>query len=264
MSLSSRRIQRSSPTSPCSAKPGARRLLDRKRALPLPPVPPAAASHRSPSSDQVGQEHAVAVDDLRSDRYGDQEVVAAVAVPLLAPAVRPAGGLAVRMVPERQQRRRVAVGDQPDIAAAAAVTAVGAAHGDVRLAAERHATRAAVTALDVDGRTHRRSSTRAQDTGRPARHLFRFRGLPVPLRCQCRVRRITSMTQRAQNWAATMGGHREVAVDDRLPVRRAHADSDARLGADALDGPPAPGRARGPDVGGRRDPGARSGPTTGR
>ena len=37
MSLSSRRIHRSSPISPCSAKPGARRLLDRKRALPLPP-----------------------------------------------------------------------------------------------------------------------------------------------------------------------------------------------------------------------------------
>src|SRR5664280_1818564 len=36
------------PFSPCSAKAGARRLLERKLALPLPPRPPSPASHRSP------------------------------------------------------------------------------------------------------------------------------------------------------------------------------------------------------------------------
>src|SRR5437660_8930989 len=50
MSLSSMSSQRSSATSPCSAKEGARRRLDRKRALPLPPRPPRAASHRSPAA----------------------------------------------------------------------------------------------------------------------------------------------------------------------------------------------------------------------
>ena len=49
MSLSSSHIQRSWPTSPCSAKPGARRLLDKNLALPFPPMPPSAASQRSRS-----------------------------------------------------------------------------------------------------------------------------------------------------------------------------------------------------------------------
>src|SRR5687767_11451390 len=48
MRRNSRRSQRSSPYSPCSANPGARRRLDRKWALPRPPWPPRAASTRSP------------------------------------------------------------------------------------------------------------------------------------------------------------------------------------------------------------------------
>ena len=48
ISLSSSRSQRSSPCSPCSANDGARRLLLRNRALPRPPSPAWAASHRSP------------------------------------------------------------------------------------------------------------------------------------------------------------------------------------------------------------------------
>ena len=55
ISLSSRRSQRSSPSSPCSANDGARRRLERKRALPRPPRPPAAASQRSPASHEVGE-----------------------------------------------------------------------------------------------------------------------------------------------------------------------------------------------------------------
>ena len=40
----------SSPYSPCSANDGARRAFERKRALPRPPLPPRAASQRSPSA----------------------------------------------------------------------------------------------------------------------------------------------------------------------------------------------------------------------
>ena len=62
----------------------------------------------------------------------------------------PFGGPAVRVVAEGQQRGHVAVGDQPDVAALAAVAAVGAAPGDVRLAPEGDAARAAVAASDVE------------------------------------------------------------------------------------------------------------------
>jgi hypothetical protein len=51
-SFSSRSYQCSSPTSPCSANDGARRRLDRNRALPRPPRPPAAATQRSPGRDR--------------------------------------------------------------------------------------------------------------------------------------------------------------------------------------------------------------------
>ncbi len=51
-SLSSRSSQRSSPRSPCSAKAGARRRLLRKCALPWPPRPPEAASHRCDGADR--------------------------------------------------------------------------------------------------------------------------------------------------------------------------------------------------------------------
>src|SRR5260370_70603 len=47
-SCTSRRSQCSSAYSPCSAKLGARRALERKRALPRPPRPPGAATNRSP------------------------------------------------------------------------------------------------------------------------------------------------------------------------------------------------------------------------
>ena len=55
----------------------------------------------------------------------------------------------MRMVLEGDQRRHVAVDDEPHAAAVAAVAAVGPAPGDVRLAPEADGARAAVTALDV-------------------------------------------------------------------------------------------------------------------
>ena len=80
----------------------------------------------------------------------DHEVGAARAVALLARPVRARLGPAVRVVAEREQRRDVAVGLQPDVAARAAVAAVGPALRDVGLAPERHAARAAVAAAEVD------------------------------------------------------------------------------------------------------------------
>ena len=59
-------------------------------------------------------------------------------------------GPAVRVVAERQQRGHVVVGDQPDVAALAAVAAVRAAEGHRALAPERHAARAAVAAAHVE------------------------------------------------------------------------------------------------------------------
>jgi hypothetical protein len=54
------------------------------------------------------------------------------------------------VVPEGQQRRDVVVGDEPDVAAVAAVAAVRTALGDVGLPAERHRARPTVAALDVE------------------------------------------------------------------------------------------------------------------
>jgi hypothetical protein len=63
--------------------------------------------------------------------------------------VGPVGGAPEGRVLERQERGDVAVGDQPDVAAIAAVTAVGPTLGDVGLAPERDTACAAVTPFDV-------------------------------------------------------------------------------------------------------------------
>ena len=150
-SLSSSRSQRSSPTSPCSAKDGARRRFDRNRALPRPPCPPAAARHRSPAwTRSASTAPVVVVAHDRALGHRHDGVVAAGAVALLALAVGAVAGAAVRVVAEGEQRRDVAVGDEPDVAAVAAVAAVGPALGDVGLAAERDGAGTAVAALDVE------------------------------------------------------------------------------------------------------------------
>ena len=168
-SLSSSRSQRSSPTSPCSAKLGARRRLDRKRALPRPPRPPSAASQRSPAWTRSASTSPSRVVHDRALGHGHHEVVARPAPwLLLALAVGAARGPAVRVVPERQQRGDVAVGDQPDVAALAAVAAVGPALGHVGLAPERHAAGAAVTAFDVQAALVDELGHAGQATGPPA------------------------------------------------------------------------------------------------
>ena len=72
------------------------------------------------------------------------------AVEVLALAVHAVAGPAVRVVAERQQRRHVVVGDQPDVAALAAVAAVGPAHRDGALPPEADAAGAAVAAAHVE------------------------------------------------------------------------------------------------------------------
>src|SRR2546423_8737702 len=67
----------------------------------------------------------------------------------LAHAMGSVGGPPVRMVLEGEQGGRVRVGDQPDIAAPAAVAAIGSAFGDVSLPPERDRAGAPVARLHV-------------------------------------------------------------------------------------------------------------------
>ena len=68
---------------------------------------------------------------------------------VLALAVDAVAGPTVRVVAEREQRRDVVVGDEPDVAALATVTTVRAAHRDRAFTTERHTARAAVPAPHV-------------------------------------------------------------------------------------------------------------------
>ena len=123
----------------------------RQEAGVAPPAPPAPGGQPAVARPtQVGQHLAVAVLHDGALRHRHLEVVAPVAVLALAPAVRAVGGPPVGMVAERQQGGDVAVGHQPHVAALAAVAAVGPAPGDVGLAPEGDAARAAVAASDVE------------------------------------------------------------------------------------------------------------------
>ena len=165
-SLSSRSNHRSSPTSPCSAKAGARRWLERKRALPWPPRPAlggAASGRRGPSGRRA----------VRPRRRrpsvptgtGDDDVLAPRAVLALRGPVLAVGGAAKGVVAEAQERRLVVVGLEPDVAALAAVAAVGTALGDVGLATKADAARSPVSGFGVQ--------LRAIDEGRTSRHPTR-------------------------------------------------------------------------------------------
>src|SRR5690606_28479438 len=90
----------------------------------------------------VGHDRALGHDDL--DR------LAALAVQVLALAVGAVAGPAVGVVAERDQRGDVVVGDEPDVAAVAAVAAVRSAHDDGTFTTERDAASAAVTTADVE------------------------------------------------------------------------------------------------------------------
>src|SRR5690606_21498364 len=84
------------------------------------------------------------VGDDGADGHGDDEVVAALAVFLLAHAAFPALRLEAALVAEVDQGVEVLVGLQPDAAAVSPVTAVGAALGNELLPPEAHAAVAAL------------------------------------------------------------------------------------------------------------------------
>ena len=103
-----------------------------------------------PGADEVGEHDAVLVADGGALGHRHLEVAPPPAVLALALPVHAAPGRPVRMVLERDQRRHVAVDDEPHAAAVAAVAAVGPAPGHVRLPPEADRARAAVTTLDVE------------------------------------------------------------------------------------------------------------------
>jgi hypothetical protein len=100
--------------------------------------------------DEVGDDPAVAILDHRSLGNGHDELHAPRAVAFPAGTVLPVLALAVRMIAKRQQRGRVAIGEQDYVAAIPAVAAIGAALRDVGLTPERDRSRAAVATLEVD------------------------------------------------------------------------------------------------------------------
>ena len=149
ISRSSRRSQRSSPGSPFWACFGAWWVEVAKWVLPRPPRPPRATIAVWPTRDEVGDQLAGrVVEDGRPGRDVEDEVVAGLAVPPRALAAAAGVGLEVVLVLEVAERRLAGVDAQVDRAAAAAVTAVGAAARDVGLAPERRGPVAAVAGTD--------------------------------------------------------------------------------------------------------------------
>src|SRR5207248_2625117 len=132
---------------------GEARRAPRVRKEPRVPSAAATAARRNVAvavTDQVGDDGAVTRLDSRALRDAHHEIVARGPGPTFARTMRARGGTAVRMVPEREQRRDVAIGPQDDVAALAAVAAVRPAAGNVRFAAEGHRPGAAVPAPHVD------------------------------------------------------------------------------------------------------------------
>ena len=117
-----------------------------------PPAPPAGRGQEPVAvAAQVGED-GVAVELVHDRPLGhvDLQVLAPPAVQVLALAVGAAGGAAVGVVAEGEERGHVAVGDEPDVAALAAVAAVGAAVDDRTLPPEADAARPAVAPADVE------------------------------------------------------------------------------------------------------------------
>ena len=99
---------------------------------------------------QVGQQFA-GVQIAGDGAFGNSHLqrLAPLAVLVLALAVHAILGPAVGMVAEGEQRRDVAIGDQPDVAALAPVAAVRSAHGLGTLTAERHTAGTAIAAAYI-------------------------------------------------------------------------------------------------------------------
>ena len=90
------------------------------------------------------------VDHHGSDRHGDGQVFAALAVPLAAHAILAALSAKTALMPEIDESVEVFVGLDPDAAAGPAIAAVGSAQRDEFFAPETNAAVAAVAGGDVD------------------------------------------------------------------------------------------------------------------
>src|SRR5262249_22255057 len=101
---------------------------------------------------QVGDEQAgVEVVDHRADRDADENVGAIAAGAVAAHSVAAVLGAPVRMILEMKEGVDGVVGEQDDVAAPAAVAAIGSALGNVLLAPEAHAPIAAFARTNEDG-----------------------------------------------------------------------------------------------------------------
>ena len=117
-------------------------------------APAAAAGGGQPPiavSQQLGQQlPGVEVLDDGALRHGDLQVLATPTVEVLALAVDAVAGASMWVVAEGEQRGDVVVGDEPDVAALAAVTAVRPAEGLGPLAPERHAACSPIASAHVE------------------------------------------------------------------------------------------------------------------
>ena len=117
------------------------------------PATAAAAGAPKPTVTVVGQVgHQLAGVQVGADRalgHHHLQVLATLAVLILAHAVHAIERPAVRVVAKRQQRRDVAIGNQPHVAALAAIATVGATEGDGAFPTERDAARATIATAHV-------------------------------------------------------------------------------------------------------------------
>jgi hypothetical protein len=98
---------------------------------------------------EVGQHRALEVVDNCALWDKNDEVVGASAVHFFALPMHAALGTTVRMVLKGKKRGNISVGDEPDIAASATISAVGSALGHMSFTTERNASSATVSAFDI-------------------------------------------------------------------------------------------------------------------
>ena len=140
----------SSAGSATSAKRGACRVGRREARVAAAAVAAAGEDDASARTGEVGDQLALDAERLRPDRDVDLDRLAVGAV-LSSPRARPAAaGLELRLRPERRQVAEILVRDEHDVAAAAAVAAVGPALRHVLLAPEAQASVAAAARQHLD------------------------------------------------------------------------------------------------------------------
>jgi len=158
----------------------------------------------------------------------DLEVAPPGAVTIAATAMHATLTFAMRMIPKREQRRHISIGNEPDRAPVTAIAAIRAPLRHVGFAPKRNTARATITALDVDVALVDEVGHACKATQSPLgrSRLSAWQGSPDP-----RVNRTVQLplyhapmraerelTEREALWGTTMRGHRtdgvEVAHDD--------------------------------------------------